>query len=37
MIIREFSEQDIDEITSLMKKLCLMKGQEFDEKRGGLA
>ena len=33
MIIREFSEQDIDEITSLMKKLCLMKGQEFDEKR----
>ena len=33
MIIREFSEQDIDEITSLMKKLCLMKGQEFDERR----
>ena len=33
MIIREFSEQDIDEITSLMKKLCIMKGQEFDEER----
>lgn len=33
MIIREFSEQDIDEITSLMKKLCLMKGQEFEEER----
>jgi ribosomal protein S18 acetylase RimI-like enzyme len=33
MIIREFSERDIDEITSLMKNLCLMKGQEFDEVR----
>ena len=33
MIIREFSEHDIDEITSLMKKLCIMKGQEFDEER----
>ncbi len=33
MIIREFSEQDIDEITSLMKNLCSMKGQEFDEER----
>jgi ribosomal protein S18 acetylase RimI-like enzyme len=33
MIIREFSERDLDEITSLMKELCLMKGQEFDEER----
>jgi len=33
MIIREFSEQDIDEITNLMKNLCEMKGQEFDEER----
>jgi len=33
MIIREFSEQDINEITSLMKNLCNMKGQEFDEER----
>lgn len=33
MIIREFSEQDIDEITSLMKSLCSMKMQEFDEDR----
>ena len=33
MIIREFSEQDIDEITSLMKKLCSLKGQEFNELR----
>lgn len=33
MIIREFSEHDIDEITSLMKNLCIMKGQEFDEER----
>jgi len=33
MIIREFSEHDIDEITSLMKKLCQMRDQEFDEER----
>ena len=33
MIIREFSEQDIDEITYLMKNLCSMKMQEFDEDR----
>lgn len=33
MIIREFSKQDIDEITSLMKKLCSIKGQLFDEER----
>ncbi len=33
MIIREFSEKDIDEITILMKKLCMLKGQEFDEGR----
>lgn len=33
MIIREFSEQDINELTSLMRNLCNMKGQEFDEQR----
>jgi ribosomal protein S18 acetylase RimI-like enzyme len=33
MIIREFTERDIDEITSLMKKLCSLKEQEFDEER----
>ncbi|MFX1276880.1 MAG: GNAT family N-acetyltransferase [Promethearchaeota archaeon] len=33
MIIREFSEKDIDEITTLMEKLCRLKGQEFDEER----
>ena len=33
MNIREFSEHDIDEITSLMKNLCSMKMQEFDEDR----
>lgn len=33
MIVREFSERDIDEITSLMKNLCEMKGQKFDEER----
>jgi len=33
MIIREFTECDIDEITSLMKNLCLIKGQDFDEIR----
>jgi len=31
MIIREFSEGDIDEITSLMKQLCILKGKEFNE------
>ena len=34
MIIREFSDEtDIDEITVLMKKLCALKGQDFDEVR----
>ncbi len=33
MIIREFSEKDIDETTKLMEKLCRLKGQEFDEER----
>lgn len=33
MIIREFSEGDIDEITSLMKQLCLLKAKDFDEER----
>ena len=33
MKIREFSEKDIDEITNLMKSLCLMKGQKFNEER----
>ena len=33
MIIREFDIDDIDEITDLMKKLCALKGQEFDETR----
>ena len=31
MIIREFTEQDIDEITDLMKYLCSLRNQEFDE------
>ncbi|MFX0041805.1 MAG: GNAT family N-acetyltransferase [Candidatus Hodarchaeota archaeon] len=31
MIIREFTEQDIDEITDLMKSLCSLRNQEFDE------
>ncbi len=31
MIIREFTEQDIDEITALMKYLCSLRNQEFDE------
>ena len=31
IILREFSEKDINEITILMTKLCLLKGQEFDE------
>ncbi|MEJ2248888.1 MAG: GNAT family N-acetyltransferase [Candidatus Lokiarchaeota archaeon] len=33
MIIREFSEHDIDEITTLMKKLCKIKGKDFNEDR----
>ncbi len=33
MIIREFSEKDIDEITVLMRQLCSLKGQDFDEVR----
>ena len=33
MIIREFFEQDIDEITELMKVLCKIKGQEFNKER----
>lgn len=37
MIIREFSERDIDEITSLMRELYNLKGQEFDEERWRLS
>lgn len=33
MIIREFSERDIDEIKSLMKNLSKLRKQEFDEFR----
>ncbi|MBD3255684.1 MAG: GNAT family N-acetyltransferase [Candidatus Lokiarchaeota archaeon] len=33
MIIREFSRNEINEITDLMRKLCSLKGQEFNEKR----
>ncbi|MBA7501262.1 hypothetical protein ES704_04024 [subsurface metagenome] len=33
MLIREFSERDTEEITLLMKNLCILKGQEFDEER----
>jgi len=33
MIIREFSERDIDDITSLMKQICQIKGQTFNESR----
>ena len=33
MILREFSERDVDEITALMKKLCALKNQEFEEDR----
>ena len=33
MIIQEFYIDDINEITVLMKKLCALKGQEFDEVR----
>jgi ribosomal protein S18 acetylase RimI-like enzyme len=31
--IREFSERDTEEITRLMKNLCLIKGTYFDEER----
>ena len=31
MIIREFYEGDVDEITSLMKQLCVLKGKDFNE------
>ena len=31
MIIREYSEEDINEVTILMRKLCRLKGKEFDE------
>ena len=33
MLVREFSERDTEEITLLMKNLCVLKGQEFDEER----
>ncbi len=33
MLIREFSERDTEEITLLMKNLCILNGQEFDEER----
>ncbi|MFO7794788.1 MAG: N-acetyltransferase family protein [Promethearchaeati archaeon] len=33
MILREFSERDVDEITALMKKLCALNNQEFEEDR----
>jgi ribosomal protein S18 acetylase RimI-like enzyme len=33
MIIREFTEQDIEGINKLMKDLCSLKGQTFDEER----
>ncbi len=33
MIIREFTERDIEEITQLMKNLCKIKSQIFDEDR----
>lgn len=35
MIIREFTDnrKDTEEITRLMRKLCELKGQEFDEER----
>ncbi|MCJ7647555.1 MAG: GNAT family N-acetyltransferase [Candidatus Lokiarchaeota archaeon] len=33
MIIREFSEGDIEEITLLMKQLCILKGKDFNEER----
>ncbi|MFX1409219.1 MAG: GNAT family N-acetyltransferase [Promethearchaeota archaeon] len=31
MIIREFTEEDVDEITALMKYLCSIRDQEFDD------
>lgn len=31
MLIREFFESDIEEITILMRNLCKLKGQVFDE------
>ncbi|MFO8018463.1 MAG: GNAT family N-acetyltransferase [Promethearchaeia archaeon] len=33
MIVREFTEEDIDGINKLMKDLCSLKGQIFDEDR----
>ncbi len=33
MKIREFTNKDIDETTLLMKHLCRLRGQEFDEER----
>lgn len=33
MIIREFTEKDTKQITDLMKQLCSIIGQEFDEER----
>ena len=33
MLIREYFERDMDEITQLMKNLCTLKGQEFDEEK----
>lgn len=33
MIIREFTERDMNEITQLMKNLCKLKGQTFNEQR----
>ncbi|MBD3195498.1 MAG: GNAT family N-acetyltransferase [Candidatus Lokiarchaeota archaeon] len=33
IFIREFTERDIEELTSLMKKLCRINGQEFEEER----
>ena len=33
MIIREFTGNDIEAITLLMKNLCVLRGQEFDEER----
>jgi ribosomal protein S18 acetylase RimI-like enzyme len=33
LILREFTEKDIDEITALMKNLCSIKGQQFNEDR----
>ena len=33
MLIREFLEKDTEEITSLMRNLCIINSQEFDEER----